>query len=137
MGILGYQGCPDFLGFNAPEQGTKGHDQLGGGRALVLDEVDHEDGAPAATASITVKGNLAVLLLKGVQVVLDLLLSHARFKGDAAGGRVQDSKVVRVGRREQVDVQKLPGGRHGFDVGISPERPAYGAEGCRRPPSAG
>ena len=68
---------------------------------------------------------------------LDLILSHARFKGDAAGGRVQDSKVVRVGRREQVDVQELPGGRHGFDVGICPERPAYGAEGGRRPPTAG
>ena len=66
---------------------------------------------------------------------LDLILSHARFKGDAAGGRVQDSKVVRVRRREQVDVQELPGGRHGFDVGICPERPAYSAEGCRRPPA--
>ena len=103
----------------------------------MLDEVDHEDGEAAAATAATIKGDLAVLLFKDAQVFLDLLLSHARFKGDAAGGRVQDSKVVRVRRREQVDVQELPGGRHGFDVGICPERPAYGAEGCRRPPAAG
>lgn len=107
----------------------------------MLDEVDHEDGeaatATTAAAINAVKGNLAVLLFKDVKVSADLLFRHARFKGDAAGGRVQDSKVVRVRRREQVDVQELPGGRHGFDVGICPERPAYGAEGCRRPPTAG
>ena len=65
MGILGYQDRPDFFGFNGPDQGAEGHDQLGGGRALVLDEVDHEDGEAAATATI-IKGNLTVLLFKDV-----------------------------------------------------------------------